>query len=145
MTLPLDGAGAVLERQAVDDGGQVAAQPDGEAAQFGQVVGFDSVEPGGQFPAASLGHDLGERPDILLEAVEVGAFGGGVLDDQGVVLAEVVGVGEQRLADRAGLGDGRGGGGLRGRVWVAGLVPGSRRAAGSGARWAALNGVRSRR
>ena len=55
-----DGAGAVLERQAVDDGRQVAAQAGGEAAQFGQVVGFHSCEPGGQFRAAPLGHDLGE-------------------------------------------------------------------------------------
>jgi hypothetical protein len=50
----------VLEGESVGDGGQVAAQAGGEAAQFGQVVTFDSFQPGGQFGAAPLGHDLGE-------------------------------------------------------------------------------------
>jgi hypothetical protein len=45
----------VLERQAVDDGGQDAAHAGGEAAQFGQVVGFYGVQPGGQFLASPLG------------------------------------------------------------------------------------------
>jgi hypothetical protein len=36
----LDGAGAVLWCQAVDDGWRVAAHACGEAARFGQVVGF---------------------------------------------------------------------------------------------------------
>jgi hypothetical protein len=45
----------------------------------------------------------------------VGASGGGVLDDLRVVLGQAVGVGEQRPADRAGLGDG---GGRRGRPAV---------------------------
>ena len=61
--------------------------------------------------------------DLVLP-FEVGASGGGVLHDQRVVLAQVVGVGEQRLADRAGLGDGRGGGG--------GLAPVRVRVAGAG-------------
>jgi hypothetical protein len=56
----LDGTGAVLQRQSVDDGGQVAAHAGGEAAQFGQVFGFRGFQPGGQFPAAPLGHHLGD-------------------------------------------------------------------------------------
>jgi hypothetical protein len=100
----------VFQRQAVDDGGQVAAHAGGEAAQFGQVVGFDSVQPGWQFLAAALGHDLGEGADVLVKAFEVGASGGGVLSDQCVVLGQAVGVGEQRLADDAGLRDGWNGG-----------------------------------
>ena len=77
----------------------------------GRSSASTASQPGGQFGAAPLGHDLGEGPDVLVEALEVRASGGGVLHDQRVVLAQVVGVGEQRLADRAGLGDGRGGGG----------------------------------
>jgi hypothetical protein len=50
----LDGAGAVFQRQAVDDGRQVSAQAGGEAAQLGQVVSFRGLEPGGQFLAAPL-------------------------------------------------------------------------------------------
>src|SRR6202034_548051 len=73
----LDGAGVVLDGQAVDAGRQVAAAPGAEAPRFGQVVGSHGVEPGGQSPAASLGHDLGERPDVLLEALEVRASRGG--------------------------------------------------------------------
>jgi hypothetical protein len=51
---------------------------------------------------------------VLLETFEMGASGGGVLHDQCVALAEAVGAGEQRPADRAGLRDGRGG-----RGWLA--------------------------
>jgi hypothetical protein len=72
--VPLDGAGVMLERQAFDDGRREAPYAGGEAPQFGQVVGFHSVQPGGQFPAAPLGYDLGERPDVLLQALEVGAI-----------------------------------------------------------------------
>ena len=43
----------MLERQAVDDGRQVAAQAGGEAAQFGQVVGFGCFQPCGQFVAST--------------------------------------------------------------------------------------------
>jgi hypothetical protein len=32
-------------------GSQVAADAGGEAAQFGQVVGFDGLQPGGQYGA----------------------------------------------------------------------------------------------
>jgi hypothetical protein len=62
-------------------------------------------------------------------AFEMRAPGSGVLHDQRVVLAQAVGVGEQRSADRARLRDaGAVGAGLRrcGSGWLR-LAPGSRK------------------
>ena len=53
---------------AVKDGGDVAADAGGEGSQSGQVVGFHALRPGGQFVAAALCHDLGERVDVAMEA-----------------------------------------------------------------------------
>jgi hypothetical protein len=50
----------VFQGQSVDDGGKVAPDACGEAPQFRQVVGFHRFQPGGQFLAATLSHDLGE-------------------------------------------------------------------------------------
>jgi hypothetical protein len=54
----------VFQSQAIDDCGEVAAQTGGEGVQLGQVVGFDGLEPGTDFRAASFAHDGGEGADV---------------------------------------------------------------------------------
>jgi hypothetical protein len=58
------------------------------------------------------------------------APGGGVLHDQRVVLAQAVGVGEQRTADRARLRDGRSRGGRIAAVRVGAAAAGARQPEG---------------
>ena len=54
--------------------GQVLADPGGEGVQFGLVVGFDALEPGGQLLfSGAFGHHLGEAGHMPGEAVELGA------------------------------------------------------------------------
>jgi hypothetical protein len=88
-----DGAGVVVEGEAVADGVVVASDAGDEGVEFGSVVGGDLGHPGVEFLTLAGGEDFREGDDMGGKAVQVGAGASGQ-GEAGVVVGGVVVGGE---------------------------------------------------
>jgi hypothetical protein len=102
-----DGAGAVGDGESGGDGGPVAAQSPGEAAQFADRAGLGLGGPGFQVLAVAVAEHLGGRADQVPGGCEFLAAAGDP-GERGTVTAGEAACGPRRRGPRrAGPGSGR--------------------------------------
>jgi hypothetical protein len=91
----LDGARAVAEDEASDDGVEVLAKAGDEGMQGGQVIRLDAGDLLVEAFALAVVHQLSERADMVGGSVERAAAGQDRFELLGLVVGETVGVAGQ--------------------------------------------------